>query len=455
MGAALKITQEEIVDRQTVLHVELEDDDLAPYIDRAYRRVAQRVSIPGFRKGKAPRHIVERFVGKETLVSDSLEDILPEATQRAISEQGLETAGTPRIELAEVDPVTINATVALTPEVDLGPYREIRVAEEDKPLTEEEVQNGLEELRNGAASWEPVDRPVQLGDMVTTDLVGSIDGAQFAEQKDSVLIIEAGGVVPLPGFAEKLEGAAEGQPAEFDLAIPEDYADASIAGKDAHFQVSVRDIKERLLPELDDEFAKGVGDGYDSLDALREFVEQQLNEEAEKAKESQHRESTLEELLKVAEVKVPPLLIENEVERMVDRRDRFVDRLNIRKDDYLRFTGKSEDEIHEEMHEHAVERVSRSYALTTLAEEESLEVADAEVDEKIEEMVKSGAEESGSLKDLDMSSEVVRESVRETLLLDKAVDRLIEIAKGQAPQLVAAGAEEEEGDEGDVADTKT
>jgi trigger factor len=203
---------------------------------------------------------------------------------------------------------------------------------------------------------------------------------------------------------------------------------------------------------LDDEFAKGVGDGYDSLESLREFVKKQLDEEAERAKETQHREATLDELLKVAEVKLPPLLIENEVERMVERRDRFVDRLNIPKDDYLRLTGKSEDEIQEEMHEHAIERISRSYALMNLAEQEALEVSDAEVDEKIKEIADSASGEAPSLDGHDMSSDAVRESVRETLLVDKAVDRLVEIAKGEALELVASVAQK--GDEEDVADTK-
>ena len=204
----MKITQDEIVDRQTLLHIELEDEDTAPYIDRGYRRLVQRVSIPGFRKGKAPRSIVENYFGREALLRESLDQMVSEVTSRAIEEQELETAGLPSIELLELEPVTVEAKVALTPTVGLGSYKELRVPEEPVETSEDDVQQRLDELQKGIAPWEPVERPVDLGDMITVTVQGTVDGKTMLDQKNSVIVVEAGSVVPLPGFAEQLAGTA-------------------------------------------------------------------------------------------------------------------------------------------------------------------------------------------------------------------------------------------------------
>ena len=168
----MKITQEDVVDRQTVLQIELEKDDLDTYLDRGYRRVVDRTVVPGFRKGKAPRFIIERYLGRESLLHESLDFMLPDVAERAIAAKDLKSEGTPRIELLEMEPVTLKATVALAPHVDLGPYKEIRVDEAVQPVTEEQVQERLLKLQEEAASWEPVERPVKLGDMVTNGRAG-------------------------------------------------------------------------------------------------------------------------------------------------------------------------------------------------------------------------------------------------------------------------------------------
>jgi len=423
----LKITQDEIVDRQTLLHIELEDEDTAPYIDRGYRRLVQRVSIPGFRKGKAPRSIVENYFGREALLRESLDQMVSEVTSRAIEEQELETAGLPSIELLELEPVTVEAKVALTPTVGLGSYKELRVPEEPVETSEDDVQQRLDELQKGIAPWEPVERPVDLGDMITVTVQGTVDGKTMLDQKDSVIVVEAGSVVPLPGFAEQLAGTEVGVQKEFDLPVGDDHADASLAGKTVHFTATVSNVKERNLPELDDEFAKSVGDDYESLDALRDKIREEIEDEASKAATTRYREAALDELLKVATVELPSLLIEHEVEHMVERRDQFVERLNIRKDDYLRYTGKTEDEIKAEMKEQAIERLSRSYALAELAKQADLEMYDDEIDAEVTRLADSGTD---SVAGLSLDSPEVRSSVRETLLVEKAIEHLTEIAKG-------------------------
>lgn len=439
-GALVKITQDEVVERQTVLHIELEDEDLEPYLDRGYRRVVNSAMIPGFRKGKAPRLIMERYLGRESLLNEALDFMLPDVTQRAVKAQELETAGTPRVELVELEPVSLKATVAFPPLVDLGSYRDIRVEEEIVEVTEEDVQKNLDELLEKAASWEPVERSVSAGDMVTMAVEGAVEDRDIANQDDATYVVDKESGLPFPGFAEQLEGVEVGTPKEFHLVIPDDYVDTSLAGEEAHFSVSVSEVKEKRLPEVDDEFAKGVGDGYETLLELREGIEKDLKVEAEAAQKTQHREAALDALLKVTTLELPPLLVEHEVEHLVARRDEFVDRLNIRRDDYLRYTGKSEDQIQEEMRENAVEQLSRSWALAKLAESESLEVSAAEIDERIQAIVSEGGEQGERLKGADLDSEEVRSSISETLLVGRALDRLTAIARGDG---VAPDAQQE------------
>ena len=432
----MKITQEEVVEQQTVLHIELEDEDLEPYLDRGYRRVVNKAMVPGFRKGKAPRFIVERYMGRESLINEVIDPLLFESTQRAIETQELKSAGMPNVELLEMEPVTIKATVALMPEVELGTYRDIRVEAEPVEVSEEDVQNQLKQLLESSGTWEPAERAVQLGDMVTMDVAGTADGASVMDQRDAVYVVreEKESAMPFLGFAEHLKGIKVGEPKEFTLTISEDHSDSEIAGKEAVFNVTVSEIKEQHLPELDDEFAKSLDNGYDSLEALREGTAQNLKEEAERAHEQQYREASLEELLKATTMELPPLLVEHEVERMASRRDAFVDRLNIRMDDYLRYTGKTEEGIREEMQESAVEQLTRSYALATLAESENLRVSDEEIDEKVGEIEASRDGESNHDHDHDpdLESVEVRSSISESLLVSKALDRLTAIARGEA-----------------------
>lgn len=445
----MKVTQEEVVERQVVLNIELEDEDVDPYLDRGYRRVVGRTMIPGFRKGKAPRFIVERYLGRESLLSEVMDSMLPDATQRAITTQELETAGTPKVEVLELDPVTIKATVALVPDVDLGAYRDIRVDERPIDPGDDSVDQRLQQLRERAGTWEPVERPVRSGDMVTMDVAGTVEGSNFFEQEGAVHVAEEESVLPFPGFSGQLVGMEVGAAKEFTLTVSEDHADSRIAGKEAVFNVTISEVKEQNLPELDDEFAKSLPEGYESLEALREAIDTDVQTEAESARTQQYREDALDALIATAVIELPPLLIDHEVEHMVDRRDRLVDQLNIRMDDYLRFTGKTEDEIQQEMKQSATERLSRSYALSALAEEQELEVSDEEIDEKVQELAASAGDEAESLQDRDLDSEEVRSSVRESLLVAKALDRLTSIVKGEQPEAADADVTEEEEENAD------
>ena len=456
----MKITQEEAVNRQTVLLIELDDVDLDPYLDRGYRKVVQRVNLPGFRKGKAPRSIVERYLGRESLIQESIEYMLPDVTRRAVEEQELETAGLPRLELEDLDPVTIKATVPLTPEVDLGDYKVIEVEEPVIEITDDDVDQKIEEMRNEASTWVPAERPVKLGDMVTMAVTGLVENRTIIDQSDAIHILDEGSVVPLPGFSEKLVEAKSDESVEFTLEIADDHPDTTVAGKEARFEVTVSEVKERELPELDDEFAKGVRDGYDSFDALREDVESSLKLEAENARQTQYREATIDALLGGASIELPPLLVEHEVEHMLDRRNEFVASLKMEMTDYLKITGKTEDETLEEMREHANDRLSRSWAISKLAELEELEVSQEEIDERVQSIADSSEDPSKFMENPNLKSDEVTDSLRQSILMEKAIDRLGELAREEKPEGAASSKRtvtkaEKEDEGGDDADATT
>ena len=441
----MKITQEEVVDHQTVLQIELEDEDLDTYLDQGYRRVVQHTLIPGFRKGKAPRPILERFVGRESLLSEVLDSLLPEVTSRAISEQDLEAAALPQVELLDMDPFTLKATVPLTPAVELGPYEDIRLAQEEMEVTQEDIEQRLQQLRESMGSWEPVDRPAQMGDSVTMEVVGRVEDRTIIDNKDAVFFLDENNAGPFPEFAQRVVGLVKEEPTEFSLTAPEDYSDPNIAGKEVHFSVTVGEIKERILPEMDDEFAKSVGDSYGSMDELRQEVEKDLKTEAEAKAIQRHRESVVKALLNGAKVELPPLLVEREIEHMDDDRARVLDRVNVRMDDYLKSIGKSEEEMRSEMREEATDRLNRTFALTKVAELEGVEATDDEVDERVKSLLSDPSEQS----DRQQVTDELKSSVRRMLVAEKSVDRLAAIANGDTaatadPEVPAEEKEEAE-----------
>ncbi len=276
----MKVTREDEAQRQTVLNIELEEPDLESYLQRAYQRVSQKVKVPGFRPGKAPRAVVERVVGRESLLQEALEFMIPEVMAKAIEQEEIEVGAQPDVELIETEPVTIKAIVPLPPLVETGDYNSLRVPWVAPAVTDEQINDSLEETQKQSALWEPVERPAQMGDQVIMDLKGVVDGETLLDQEDGPFIL-SDEPMPIPGFGEQLVGIGAGDTREFDLTFPEDYLSESMAGKECHFTVTAKETKEQKLLDLDDEFAKGVGEGFDTLDALKDNIRQQLQDELE------------------------------------------------------------------------------------------------------------------------------------------------------------------------------
>jgi len=438
----VKITQDEILERQTVLHIELEDTDIDPFLDRAYSRVVQRVNIPGFRKGKAPRRIIEQYFGRESLLNEIIDSMLPEMTGRAVSEQELDSVGLPSIDLESLEPFLFSATIPLRPDVDLGKYDEIRVEREEPSIEDNAVDERVEQLRLSVASWEPIERPVELGDMISAEIDGEVEGEEIIKESEAVYLVNEDIGRPFPGFSEKLVGFDIDETNKFDLAIPDDYSDEKLAGKIASFKVTVKDVKERVLPDLDDEFAQGIGEGYETLEDLKIEIDKSIREEAITESSRTYRESVIEALMNEATVEIPPLLIEHESTHMVEEQERMVTQANMVLDDYLQSIGKTRDDLIEEAKTEAIQRLSRTFVLSTLSDQEKIEVSENEIEDRIKELFSDSDAETPNASQTDEMKEYLERSMK----MERTMERLEGIAEGKAEKTVPESNELENDD---------
>ena len=422
----MKITQDDVVERQTVLHIELEEDDVDPYLNRAYKRVVQKVNIPGFRKGKAPRRIIEQYFGRESMLNEILDTMLPELTTQAITDQNLDAVGLPSIELEDLDPFQFSATVPLRPEVDLGEYSSIRIDRSPPVIEDDAIDNRIEQIRLSVATWEPTERPVEIGDMVTAQIKGTIEENTIFDEADAVYLVNEEIGRPFPGFSENLVGLETNKSSQFNLLIPEDFADSNLAGKDAHFEVTIKDIKTRILPEVDDEFAKGIGEGYESLEELKNEIQKGIQTEAEEENSRVHRESIVEALMANATVDMSPLLLQREAEHMVEEQERMVSQANMNIDDYLTSLGKTREEFVEESKSEASDRLKRSFVLEKLAKEEDIEISDEDIDERISEMFANSEQEIPE----STQNAQMRDYLSRSLLMEETMKKLELIVSG-------------------------
>ena len=447
----MKVSQAELYQSQVVLNIEVEPPELEEHLDRVYRSVVQRANIPGFRKGKAPRSVVERFVGREALIEDALETLLPQLTSRAIEEQELDVVTTPRVKVVQDDPLTIEATVAVRPDVALGDYYDIHLEQEPVEVTADEVDNRLSLFQRESGTWEPVERPVEMGDMITIDVRGDVDGEPVVEDEGVDYILLAGSPNPLYGFAEALVGAVMDESREFTLPFPDDYSDSEMIGKECQFSVVVVEVKERKLPELDDEFAKSLGMETTSMDELREKIEEEMLQQSRQAADHRFEDLAIQALIDISEVELPPLLVEHEVDHMLSDQAEAMRRQQLSMEDYLSTVGKSVEQIQEEARPQAEERLIRSLTLQAFREKEGLEVTSEDIEEELGKIVVDSVSGENPLRNV-LDSEDGRRYIENMLINRKTLDRLVNIAKGEAVEEAASSSEvpevpEEEGQE--------
>lgn len=425
----MKVSAEPIEGSQVVLNVEVDDDRLERSMERAYRRLVSKANIPGFRKGKAPRFMLERFLGRAALLEEALEILIPEAYNQAIEDQNIEAVAQPRIEVVQVEPVVFKATVPVKPTIELGDYHQLSFSLEPKQIAEEDLSNALEQLRSRYATWEPVDRPVAFDDRITADVENSLEGRPERTDSDVSYVVTEGLPVPLAGFPEQLVGIEKDGQKEFTLNFPEDHPEESLAGKEVKFKVTVKEIKEKKLPELDDEFAKSVGEEFENLEQLKEKLRSNLQEEAQREARRSLEEQVVDAIVGMAKVGYPEVLVEHEIDHLIQDESNVPRDPQGRIDNYLASIGKSEEEFREEWRPIATQRVLRSLVLRKVAEVEGVAVTEEDIEAEIDRLAGS-SERSADFRAL-FSGGAGREQIERVLFGRKTMDRLVDIVTGQ------------------------
>jgi len=431
--AAVKVDTERKPGSQVVLSVEVDADQVSRSIDQAYTRLAPRVRIAGFRPGKAPRPMIEREIGWPTLRQEALDLLLPTAYNSALDEAGLDPIDVPRVEVQQFDrgqPMRFTATVSIKPEITLKEYNDIRVPRPNTEIVDKDVDEAIERLRARFAELHAVERPVQAGDFLTIDTHILKSGAVLIGESQTDAQLEVDKERLIPGLAEGLIGQAVGETRDIRLTLPADYPKKDLAGSDVTFRVTVKSIKERRLPPLDDELAQQVGRGQ-TLAELQQELHDELQEAAHQADEQRFENDVLKALDERMEVEIPEALIEREVNRRVRELELRLQEQGVKIDRYLEYTNTSLDVLKAEQRPQAVQKVRLELALETVAEREGLTVSDAEVEQAVQNALAEDDHSGHRHGDL-RTADPVRAYFRHQLLMRKTIDYLSTVASPES-----------------------
>ena len=423
----MKVSKENLMSCQAVLTIEAEASELDKSLNEAYHHLVNEVSIPGFRKGKAPRAILMQHVGKKSLLGEAFEHLIPQLYKQAIESQELEPIARPEIEIIQNEPLVFKAKVPLKPEVKLGDYHNIKL----KPapvvkISRKEITAAIEEFRARQGTWTSVDRPVELGDLVTMDIEASVDGRLWLNHKAILYEVDKDSSSPVPGFASHLQGAEKNKEMTFSLSVPGDYPVREMRDKASVFKVIISEIKEKQLPELNDALARSAG--CDNLAAVKKKLAADLRARTETNNRLELKQKALDALVEMSEVGYPPILEDEEIMGLLRDESQRLGFTELA--DYLKKSNKTEEELKQELRPVAKTRLIRSLVLEKLAEEEKIEINSSEVDNKVSEIA-NGTEDKEKATQF-FSLPQVRQSIEQSLRTQKTIDRLLQIATGNS-----------------------
>ena len=428
----MKTTTEKIENRQAFLTIELEPKEVEDGLTEAYKRLVKKANIPGFRKGKAPRALLENFIGKDALLDEAVEHMASEYYEKAVREQDLKPAAPGQLEVEKREPVTYKAVVPLEPIVNLGDYHQVKVAPESIELKEEDVDKSIEQLRHQHSLWEPVDRQVNSRDLINLEIESHVGEQPFINQKDAEYQVIKEQDFPVKGFSEELIGMKKGETREFKLSFPEDHPRAELAGKEVDFKVTIKEIKQERLPEVNDEFARVVNPEFQTLDDLKNKIRENLKRMAEEKAQKDFEQKVIDEVVKLSSVEYPPVLVENEVDALIrDQMRRWqVDEQGM--DEYLKSLNQTVDELRDSLRPVAIRTLTQSLVMTEVAKQENIEVSPEDVGAEIEELTKGISEERKDTLVQFLSQPQSQMNLASRVATRKIIARLVEIANPPA-----------------------
>lgn len=436
----MKSSSKEIERRQVELHIEAEEAEFESAKNAAFRKLSQKAEVPGFRKGKTPRPILEQFLGKEAIADEAIEDLFPDMYERALQEHDIHPVALPHVSLEQREPPTYKVVVPLIPKVTLGDYRSIRLAAEETAITDEEIQATIDRLRESQAVVSPVERPVEFNDLVTIDVHAAVaEGEPFLDHRDVAYEVAQCSQMPIPGFAESLAGMTAGESKEFVLKVPDDFRVTELAGKDCTCTVTVKQVRAKEVPEMSDDIAQTFG--FDSADALKERIGSDLETKARDEARNRLVNKALDAVAEKSEVEFPPVLEEREIDDLISGEAR---RYGYKTpEDYLKMTNRTIEEIREDLRPLAHKRIVNGLLIEELTTSEQIEISDEDVDNRIEELL-SQTQDEERMREY-VNAPEMRRSIAGRLETTRTIDRLVEIvtgAGGEAASVAEAATEQ-------------
>ncbi len=383
----MKVTAEKIDNQQVVLEIEVEAADVSKAMEKAYKKVANKVSIPGFRKGKAPKKIVEQHVGKQAILDEAFDIVAPKAFSDALDEQKIDPVTRPQIDIVTLEEgknLVFKATVTPKPEVTLGEYKGLKVEKEAVEIKDEDVEKQVEQMRDrqGKMVDAPEGAEVKAGDFTTLDFKGFVDGEAFegGEGKDYPLQIGSNSFIP--GFEDQLIGAKVGEQRDVNVKFPEEYHAKELAGKDAKFECTIRSIKSKELPALDDEFAKKAST-FQTLDELKADIREKLTKNAEQKAENDRKAAVIQQATDNITVDIPAVMIDNRVTAMIQEMAMRLEQQGMKLEQYLQYAGTDIAKIREDYRETAEKNVKTDLMLEAVAKAEDIKVEGSDLDAEV------------------------------------------------------------------------
>ncbi|GAF13390.1 cell division trigger factor [Bacillus sp. JCM 19046] len=415
-----------------VLTIEVEADKVNDALDKAFKKVVQKVNVPGFRKGKMPRGLFEKQFGVESLYQDAIDILLPDAYAQAVEESGIFPVDRPEIDVETIgknEVLIFKATVTVKPEVKLGDYKGLEVEVPSTEVTDEDVEEEVKKLQERHAELVVVEEgEIQDGDTAVIDFAGYANGEAFEGGTAENYSLEIGSNSFIPGFEEQLVGLKSGEEKDVEITFPEEYHAEDLAGQPATFKVKIHDIKRKELPELDDEFAKDANDQVESMDELKAELRKTLEEQSKMDSENAVRDALLEKAADQAEINVPDAMVTTETDRMLQEFGQRLQSQGMNLEMYFQFSGQTEDDMREQFKEDASKRVRVNLTLEAISEKEDVQVSDEEIDEEVQKMADMYQRSADEIKAL-LSAQGGLENVRGDLKMRKAIDVLVENSK--------------------------
>ena len=425
----MSVQVEKLEKNMAKLTIEVSAEEFDAAIEQAYQKDKKKISLPGFRKGKAPRKMIEKMYGTGVFYEDAANIVIPKAYSEAAKECGEEIVSQPEISVTQTgagQPFIFTAEVALKPAVTLGEYKGVEVEKTPVEVSEEEVDKEVDKEReNNSRTIDVDDRAVEKGDMIKLNFEGFVDGTPFegGKAEDYSLTIGSGSFIP--GFEDQLIGAKIGEEVEVNVTFPEEYHAAELKGKPAVFKCTVNEIKVKELPEADDEFAKDVSE-FDTLAEYKDDIRAKLLEKKTADAKREKQNKTVAKAVENATMEIPEAMITEQVRRMADDFARRLQSQGLSMDQYMQFTGLTMDALAQQMRPEALKRIQNSLVLEAIAKAENIEVSDEKVNEEIEKMAAAYKMEADKLKELIGDAE--KEQMKSDLAIQAAVDMITDAA---------------------------